>query len=46
MSRNSKLHKAQREARQEKQARKVIKWIFIVLVIMAAVFIGTYIANM
>ena len=32
MSQNSKIHRAQRDARQRKQAKKVILWIFIGLI--------------
>lgn len=35
MSQKSKLHRAKREAEQEKQAKNVIKWIGIVLVLLA-----------
>ncbi|MCR4773842.1 MAG: hypothetical protein K5854_05735 [Prevotella sp.] len=38
MSNNNKLHRAQREAKQEKQANNVVKWIFISLVILAIIF--------
>jgi len=35
MSQKSKLHRAQREAQQEKQAKNVIKWIAIAFVLIA-----------
>lgn len=39
MSERSKLHRAQREANQEKQAKKVIKWIFGALIVLAIIFV-------
>ena len=39
MSERSKMHRAQREAKQEKQAKKVIKWIFGGLIVLAVLFI-------
>ena len=40
MSERSKRRRALREARQEKQAKTVIKWIFFALIILAVIFIG------
>ncbi|MGG6544254.1 UNVERIFIED_CONTAM: hypothetical protein NY100_02225 [Prevotella sp. 15_C9] len=40
MSQKSKLYKQRREARQEKQAKTVIKWIIISLFILALVIFG------
>jgi flagellar basal body-associated protein FliL len=45
MSQNSKKHRAQRDARQEKQAKSVINWIFIGLIILAIVFLLVYMIN-
>ena len=39
MSQKSKVRHANREAQQEKQARKVITWIFAALVVLAVVFL-------
>ncbi len=39
MSQKSKVRHAQREALQEKQAKKVINWIFAALVVLAVVFL-------
>ena len=39
MSQKSKVRHAQREAQQEKQARKVITWIFAALVVLAVAFL-------
>lgn len=39
MSQKSKVRHAQREAQQEKQAKKVINWIFAALVVLAVVFL-------
>jgi flagellar basal body-associated protein FliL len=38
MSDNGKLRRAQRAAKQEKQAKGIIKWIFIALIILAVAF--------
>uniref|UniRef100_A0AB33JVI4 Uncharacterized protein n=5 Tax=unclassified Prevotella TaxID=2638335 RepID=A0AB33JVI4_9BACT len=38
MSNNSKLHREQRAAKQEKQAKKVINWIFAGLIVLAIAF--------
>ncbi len=43
MSQKSKIRKAKREAEQEKQAKKVITWIFVALVILALAFIAVFI---
>jgi hypothetical protein len=45
MSQNSKIHRAQREARQKKQARNVINWILIGLIFLAIIFIVVYMIN-
>ena len=39
MSQKSKVRHANREAQQEKQARKVITWIFASLVVLAVAFL-------
>ncbi len=39
MSQKSKVRHANREAQQEKQARKVITWIFAALVVLAVAFL-------
>ena len=39
MSQKSKVRHAQREAQQEKQAKKVITWIFTALVVLALAFL-------
>lgn len=39
MSQKNKMRQAQREANQEKQAKKVITWIFVALIILALVFL-------
>ncbi len=39
MSQKSKVRHAQREAQQEKQAKKVITWIFAALVVLALAFL-------
>ncbi|MCH3981890.1 MAG: hypothetical protein LKE41_08290 [Prevotella sp.] len=38
MSERSKIRRAQRDAKQEKQAKKVINWIFAALIILALIF--------
>ena len=40
MSEKSKLHRAQKEARQEKQAKKLINWIFGGLIVLAVVYLN------
>jgi uncharacterized Rmd1/YagE family protein len=42
MSQNSKIHRAQRDARQRKQAKNVINWIFIGLILLAVIFLVVY----
>jgi uncharacterized Rmd1/YagE family protein len=42
MSQNSKIHRAQRDARQRKQAKNVINWIFIGLILLAIIFLVVY----
>jgi len=42
MSQNSKIHRAQRDARQRKQAKIVINWIFIGLILLAVIFLVVY----
>lgn len=42
MSEKSKIRRAKREARQEKQANMVITWIFAALVLFALLFIIIY----
>ncbi len=39
MSQKSKIRHAQREANQEKQAKRVITWIFVALIVLAVVFL-------
>ena len=39
MSQKNKMRQARREANQEKQAKKVITWIFVALTILALVFL-------
>ncbi|CCX63630.1 putative uncharacterized protein [Prevotella sp. CAG:1058] len=39
MSQKNKMRQARREANQEKQAKKVITWIFVALIILALVFL-------
>lgn len=43
MSQSSKKHRAEREARQEKQAKSVINWICVGLLILAVIFLLIYI---
>ena len=38
MSQSNRLHRAQREVKQEKQAKKVVNWIFGVLILLAVIF--------
>ena len=38
MSEKSKMRRAQREEQQEKQAKAVIKWIFIALIAIAVIY--------
>ncbi|CCY66403.1 archaellin/type IV pilin N-terminal domain-containing protein [Marseilla massiliensis] len=40
MSQRSKVRHAQREAREEKQAKKVVTWIFAALIVLAVIFIA------
>jgi len=40
MSQKSKMRKAAREAKQEKQAKKVIYWIFAVLILLGVCFLA------
>lgn len=40
MSQRSKVRHARRDAQEEKQAKKVVTWIFVVLIVLALVFIG------
>ena len=42
MSQNSKIHRAQRDARQRKQAKNVINWICIGLILLAIIFLVVY----
>ena len=42
MSQNSKKHRAQRDARQRKQAKNVVNWIFIGLIFLAVIFLAVY----
>ena len=39
MSQNSKIHRAQRDARQRKQAKNVINWIFIGLISLGVILL-------
>lgn len=39
MSQKSKIRHAQREANQEKQAKRVVTWIFVALIVLAVVFL-------
>lgn len=39
MSQKSKVRHAQREAQEEKQAKKVVTWIFAALVVLAVAFL-------
>lgn len=39
MSQKNKMRQARREANQEKQAKKVITWIFVALILLALVFL-------
>ena len=39
MSQKSKTRHAQREANQEKQAKRVVTWIFVALIVLAVVFL-------
>ena len=45
MSEKSKLHRAQKEARQEKQAKKLINWIVGGLIVLAVVYLIYYITK-
>lgn len=45
MSEKSKIRRARREARQERQAKEVIMWIAVALVIIAILCIGYYALN-
>lgn len=40
MSQKNKVRHAQREAQQEKQANKVVGWIFAVLIVLALAFLA------
>ena len=42
MSNNNKLRRARREAEQEKQAKSVITWIIVALLVLAFAFLGFY----
>lgn len=42
MSEKSKLNRAKKAARQEKDAKKVINWIFAVLIILAIAFLVAF----
>ena len=42
MSQNSKIHRAQRDARQRKPAKNVINGIFIGLILLAVIFLVVY----
>lgn len=39
MSEKSKMRRAQREAKQQKQAKRVINWIFGALIVLALIFV-------
>lgn len=39
MSQKSKIRHAQRETQQEKQAKKVVAWIFAALIVLAVLFL-------
>lgn len=45
MSNNNKLRRERREAEQEKQAKRVINWIFAALVIFAVIFLAIYMTS-
>lgn len=40
MSEKSKMNRARREAKQEKQARMVVQWIFWGLIFLAVAYVG------
>jgi len=46
MSQKRKTQRARRAAQEEKQARKVVNWIFGALVVLAVIFLAIYIIGM
>lgn len=38
MSQNSRINRARREAKQEKEGKKVVEWIIVGLIILALIF--------
>jgi len=45
MSERSKLHRAKKEARQEKEAKNLVNWIFAGLVVLAIIFLVVFMSN-